>query len=214
MQRVQVYGTKCSQTQCSMALSSMPRNQDERLISPHATKWYHSGGGGEKMRAFGCPCTRVLYPNSRAKAAEWISRSRETWALIGVQRHYFVSAPLSQSTTLLKEMGIVANSERKQKGRVLWQESQQAQHVFGQIEYGANKNRQVHGGAALNSRARVCVWPTIECKCLSLLRRGTTSCVRLNESRLIGGRAMRAPTIERATFNVKSKPNGSRTMRA
>ncbi len=38
MQRVQVYGTRCSQLQCSMAVSSMPRNQDKMLISPHAVK--------------------------------------------------------------------------------------------------------------------------------------------------------------------------------
>jgi hypothetical protein len=46
------------------------------------------------------------------------------------------------------------------------------------------------------------------------LRKGITTCVRRIESRLIGGRAVRASTLERATFNIGSKPNGSRTMRA
>jgi hypothetical protein len=59
-----------------------------------------------------------------AKAAEGISLSGETWALVfGVWRHYFVSALLSLSTSL-KEMGIVAISEHEQKRRVLWQELQ------------------------------------------------------------------------------------------
>jgi hypothetical protein len=89
----------------------------------------------KKMRVFGHPCARVLYPNSCAKAAEWISRSRETWLLIfGVQRHYFVSAPATLPIDLLKGVGIIAMTEREQKQRVHQQESQQAQHVFSQID--------------------------------------------------------------------------------
>jgi hypothetical protein len=103
-------------------------------------------------------------------------------------------------------------AEREQKRRVHRQESQLAQHVFSQIDKGAKGNCQVHGGAVLNSRARGP--PIIDCKHLSLLRKGITSCVWQIESRLIGGRAVRAPTLERATFNVGSKPNGSRAKRA
>jgi hypothetical protein len=66
----------------------------------------------------------------------------------------------------------------------------------------------------LNSRARGHVWPKIDCKHLSLLRKGITTCVWQIESRLIGDHAVRALTLERATFNVGSKPNGSRAIRA
>ncbi len=66
----------------------------------------------------------------------------------------------------------------------------------------------------LNSCAEGCVWPTTDCERLSLLRKGITSCVQWIKSRLIGGRAVRAPTLERATFNVGSKPNGSCAIRA
>jgi hypothetical protein len=38
------------------------------------------------------------------------------------------------SDRLVIKDGIVAISEREQKRRVLWQESHQAQHVFGQID--------------------------------------------------------------------------------
>jgi len=60
---------------------------------------------------------------------------RETWASIfSVQRHYFVSAPAILLIDLLEGMGIVAMTEREQKRRVLRQELQRAQHVFGQID--------------------------------------------------------------------------------
>ncbi len=56
----------------------------------------------------------------------------------------------------------------------------------------------------LNSCAQACVWPTIECERLSLLRRGTTPCIWRNESRLIDGRAARATTLEQATLKSKA----------
>jgi hypothetical protein len=54
--------------------------------------------------------------------------------IFGLQRHYFVSAPATLPIDLLKGVGIIAMTERAQKRRVHQQESQQAQHVFSQID--------------------------------------------------------------------------------
>jgi hypothetical protein len=52
-----------------------------------------------------------------------------------VQRHYFVSAPATLPIDQLEGMGIVAMTEREQKRRVMPQESQRAQHMFGQLDF-------------------------------------------------------------------------------
>ena len=123
-----------------------------------------------------------------------------------MQQHYFVSTPATLPIDLVEGMGIVVMTmtERERKRWILRRESQRAQHVFGQIDKGANQNQRVHGGAALDSRAQGLVWPSIDWERPSLLRRGTTSCVRRDESRLIGGCAASAPTLERATLKSKA----------
>ena len=100
-------------------------------------------------------------------------------SIFGVQWHYFVRAPATLPIDLLEGMGIVAMTEREQKQRGLRQESQRAQHVFGQLDL----RRKQKSTSSWRSGTRTLVlskflcsasvWPTIYCKRLGLLHRGT-----------------------------------------